>query len=169
MPKIKLDFTDVSDGFTLVPEGDYVGKVKSITLEDGKKAKMLVWTLVIGIGPEKGKTVRHNTSLSPAALFRLRDTIIACGCECPKSVVTINTDNYIGKVIGFSIEHTEVDRDGQKKTYANVDKVYPVTKNSSGVWVKLTDAAIDAIADAANDEEEDDDDGAVLDDEGIDI
>ena len=106
MPTVKLDFTGVSDGFSLIPKGDYVGKVRSITLEDGKKAKMFVWTLVIGLGTEKGKTVRHNTSLSPAALFRLRDTILATGSDCPKSATTINTDNYIGKIMGFSIEHT---------------------------------------------------------------
>jgi hypothetical protein len=65
MPRLNIDFTDVGDGFSIAPEGDYVCKVKSITLEDGNKGKYLKWTLVIGTGPEKGTSVIHNKTLVP--------------------------------------------------------------------------------------------------------
>lgn len=132
MPKFNIDFSDVSEGFSLPPEGDYVCKVKSITLEEGQKGKYLKWTLVIGTGPNKGAQVFHNTTLVPAGLFSLRNTILACGIEVPKSTMQINTDLYIGKILGITLNHREYEKDGQKKKSAQVSEVYPVVKTDRG-------------------------------------
>ena len=132
MARFNIDFTDVGDGFSIPPEGDYVCKVKSISVEDGPKGKYLKWTLIIGTGPEKGTSVFHNTTLAPAGLFNLRNTIIACGFDVPKSVVQINTDNYIGKIVGITVSHREYEKDGAKKKAAQVSDIYRVVKSDKG-------------------------------------
>lgn len=154
MPRLNIDFTDVGDGFSIPPEGDYVCKVKSITLEDGNKGKYLKWTLVIGTGPEKGSQVFHNTTLVPAGLFNLRNTIIACGFDVPKSVVQINTDNYIGKIVGITVSHREYERDGQKKKAAQVADIYRVVKGDKGFVradQKVKEDVVDNFFSSAND------------------
>ena len=154
MPRLNIDFTDVGDGFSIVPEGDYVCKVKSITLEDGNKGKYLKWTLVIGTGPEKGSQVFHNTTLVPAGLFNLRNTIIACGFDVPKSVIQINTDNYIGKIVGITVRHREYERDGQKKKAAQVADIYRVVRGDKGFVradQKVKEDVVDNFSSSAND------------------
>lgn len=138
MPTVKVDFTDVQDGFKLPAEGPQICKVKSITLEEGNKGKYLKWTLVIGTGPDKGSQIFHNTSFVPAALFNLRDTLIACGQEVPKAAFNLNTDTCIGKVVGIDVVHSEYVKDGAKKTSAKVASIYRVAKTDSG-WVKVND------------------------------
>ena len=154
MPRLNIDFTDVGDGFSIPPEGDYVCKVKTITLEDGNKGKYLKWTLVIGTGPEKGSQVFHNTTLVPAGLFNLRNTIIACGFDVPKSVIQINTDNYIGKIVGITVRHREYERDGQKKKAAQVADIYRVVRGDKGFVradQKVKEDVVDNFSSSAND------------------
>lgn len=160
MPRLNIDFTDVGDGFSIPPEGDYVCKVKSITLEEGNKGKYLKWTLVIGTGPEKGSQVFHNTTLVPAGLFNLRNTIIACGFDVPKSVVQINTDNYIGKIVGITVRHREYERDGEKRKAAQVADIYRVVKTDRGFVradQKEKEEVIDALTSEADVVDLDDD------------
>lgn len=144
MPKFDVDFTSVEDGFKLPPEGDYVCKVKSITLEDGQKGKYLKWTLVIGTGSEKGTSVIHNTTLVPAGLFSLRNTLTALGVDVPKSSLRVNTDAYIGKIVGITVSHREYERDGQKKKAAQVAEIYQVVKGSKG-WARADQGASEEL------------------------
>lgn len=140
MAKFKIDFTGVEDGFKLPSEGPKVCKVKSISLEEGTKAKYLKWTLMIGAGPDKGSQLFHNTSFAPNALFNLRNTISACGMKVPKSVFTIDTDLYIGKIVGVDVVHSEYEKDGQKKKSAKITEIYQVVKTDQG-WVRADQKA----------------------------
>lgn len=163
MPRFNIDFTDVGEGFSIPPEGDYVCKVKTITLEDGQKGKYLKWTLVIGTGPEKGSQVFHNTTLVPAGLFNLRNTIMACGIDVPKSTMQINTDAYIGKIVGITVSHREYEKDGQKKKAAQVAEIYRVVKGDKGFVradQKAKEDVIDNLSSSTNEAPFDVDDDA---------
>lgn len=164
MPKFDVDFSGIEDGYKLPQEGDYVCKVKSITLEDGPKGKYLKWTLVIGTGSEKGTSVIHNTTLVPAGLFSLRNTLTALGVEVPKSSLRINTDAYIGKIVGITISHREYEKDGQKKKSAQVAEIYQVVKGEKG-WTRADQKVTEELDTPTKESAPKDD----LDDDEIDI
>lgn len=157
MAKFNVDFSNVGEGFSLPEEGEYICKVKSISLEEGAKAKYLKWTLVIGTGPNKGSQVFHHTSFAPAALFNLRNTLIACGLSVPQSSFQVNTDLCIGKIVGITLVHQEYEKDGQKKKSARVQDIYPVKKTDKG-FVRVTSEALEPEASTSPsiDMEEDD-------------
>jgi hypothetical protein len=161
MPKINIDFTNVEDGFSLPSEGEKICKVKAITLEEGTKAKYLKWQLIIGTGPDKGSSIFHNTTLSPAGLFNLRNTLTALGVAVPKSIMQINTDAYIGKIIGVTVSHREYEKDGQKKKAAQVAELFQVVKGERG-WVRAEQKVKDDLTNnfAAQQEVEDELDDA---------
>ena len=140
MPKLNVDFTGADEGFKLPEEGSYICKVKSIVMKEGQKARYLQWELIIGVGPDKGTKVLHNTSLSPNALFNLRNTLIACGLDVPATVFQVNTDACVGAIVGIELGHREYEKDGQKKKSAQVNEIYRVAK-VNGKYVKADEAA----------------------------
>ena len=146
MPKVNVDFSDVSEGFKLPAEGEQICKIKSVTLEEGQKAKYLKWVLVIGIGPDKGSQIFHITSFAPSALFNLRNTLIACGLQVPKATFQVNTDLCIGKIVGITVVHQEYEKDGEKKKSAKVAEIYAVTKTDRG-FVRAAQAQTEAVID----------------------
>ena len=159
--KLNLDMSNVSEGFELLPEGEYTCKVTGVTKEDGKKAPFLKWELTVGTGTQKGKKVSHITTLSPKALFALRDFLVACGVDVPKSSITLDTDNVKGKVVGITITHGTYMKDGVEKPNANVTEVYKVKKTDTG-WKRDTAASKPASTKPAAKPAEDDDDEEVF-------
>lgn len=157
MAQIKVDMTNVEDGFPLLPEGDYICKVAKITVEDGEKAKYLKWELVVGLGQFKGQKIWNNTSLAPQALFRLRDTIQACGVDVPKSVMSIDTDKFVGKIVGITVAHGTY----KGKAKAEVGDLWRVVKTEKG-YGRAAGAASAAVANPKPAKNEDPDDIADL-------
>lgn len=129
--------SNVQDGFELLPEGDYVCKVTGVTKEEGNKAPYLKWELTIGVGPQKGKKVNNITTLSPKALFALRDFLVACGINVPKAAIQVDTDEVKGKIVGITITHGTYMKDGVEKPNANITELYKVTKTDNG-WKRAT-------------------------------
>ena len=150
MPKFNADFSDVGEGFSLPAEGTQICKIKSVEVKDGTKAKYLKWTLVIGTGPDKGSQITHITSLASSALFNLRNTLIACGQDVPKSKFQVNTDLCIGKIVGIDVVHSEYEKEGEKKKSAKVKEIFPVIKGDSG-WARA-DQKASKVADTLPDE-----------------
>lgn len=141
MAKFNVDFTGVSEGFTLLPEGDYICKVSKITVEDGNKGKYLKWELVVGTGPSKGQKLYHNTSLTPQALFNLRNTIVALGIDVPKQAFNIDTDKYVGKIVGVTVVHATFTKDGKEKTKAEIADLWRAMKTDAG-WGRVNANAV---------------------------
>lgn len=135
--KFNLDMTNVSDGFTLVPEGEYICKVTGVEKKDGTKAPYLNWELTIGTGPNKGSKLYYITTLSPNALFSLRDFVIACGIPVPKAAFQLDTDKIKGSVVGVKVAHEDYEKDGQTKTSAKPVEFYPMVKGPDG-WKRKT-------------------------------
>lgn len=125
MAKFKVDFSGVDDSAVegVIP-GRYSARVEGITKEEGTKAPYLKWNLKITNGSCKGLHINHITSLSPSALFNLRDTLLALGIDVPKSAVTIDPEKFVGKSLGIEVAMRPYDG----KDYPNVKKVFPLTK-----------------------------------------
>lgn len=124
MSKFKVDFGGLEDKATEVVTGRFTTKIEKIELKEGTKARYLEWSLLFVDGKNKGLHVRHITSLSPNALFNLRDTLEALGVKVPKAAVAIDPDKFIGKYLGVEI----VMREYEGKEYPNVKKVFPAAE-----------------------------------------
>ena len=149
MAKIRVDMTNVEER-VLVPEGDYICKVAKITLKDNQAGdgKLLVWELLIGLGENKGSKLYHNTSLKPRALFNLRNTIIACGGNVPKSIQTIDTDKYVGAIVGVTVGHEIY----KNKPTAKVADLWKASKTANG-WGRAATQAAQQVQEPEEEEE----------------
>jgi hypothetical protein len=137
MAKFKADFSNVGEGPGLsVPDGDYICKVSKITVEQGDKGKYLKWEFTVGSGEHKGTKIYDNTSLTPQSLFNLRNTILACGIEVPKSAFAVDTDKYISKIVGITTGTREYTKDGKKKQAVDVVDKWRAVKGPKG-WGRV--------------------------------
>lgn len=134
MAKIKVDFTDMKE-FADITSGKYIAKIKSWSMEEGEKAPYILWKLQIASGEAKGSMIDHRTSLSPKALFGLRDMLVAFGINVPKSAIAVDPDKFIGRNIGIEI----VMRPWDGKEYPNVKKVFAATKTTDVVKPSVVD------------------------------
>lgn len=123
MTKVNVDFSQIEDSVVKVFPGKYTGKVVDVEKKEGAKAPYFKWTIQLLDGKSKGLYVFHNTSLSPNALFSLRDLLEAFGVDVPKAAVTIDTAQFKGKKLGLVV----ADREYEGNTYPNVVKVYPAS------------------------------------------
>jgi hypothetical protein len=122
----KFDFSGVDDSKGSIAPGKYIAKVDKITQQkkEGGEYPYLKWELTILTGSAKGLHINHITTLNPAGLFNLRDTLQAIGLKVPKSAVNVDPAKLIGKQLG--IETFMKAQDGNE--YANVKKVFPVSE-----------------------------------------
>ena len=99
---ISLDFSGVEDGFKNVEKpGKYNVKITKVEAKKGKDSgkPYLNWELQVLDGEYKGARLWYITSLSPQALFNLRNLLTAAGIEVPKSMVKIDLDSVIGRIV----------------------------------------------------------------------
>lgn len=134
MAKIKVDFSDVKE-FVEVTPGKYTAKIKSWSMEEGEKAPYILWKLQIVTGASKGSLLDHRTSLSPKAIFGLRDLLVALGLKVPKAAISVDPDKFVGKSIGIEVAM----RVWEGKEYPNVKKVFPVNSAPEIVETSVSD------------------------------
>jgi hypothetical protein len=146
--RFKADFTNVSDSGGGLPVGNYICKITKAELKDGEKGKYIKWELTVGVGDQKGQKIYHNTSLTVKALFKLRDFMSACGLKVPKSMVDVDTDEIVGKIVGISVIAGTYVKDGVTKDKVDIDDIYEVEKTEKG-WGKVGLANIDLEAPVA--------------------
>jgi hypothetical protein len=152
MSKIKVDMSNVDEP---VGAGDYICIVSKIEVKQGDKAPYLKWELKIGTGESKGLKLFTNTSLSPKALFRLRDLLVAMGMKVPKSAFEIDTDKFIRKIVGVTV----VMKDYEGRKVPDIKGFWKPEKDENGRYHKPEpESALpdeDEMADT-NDEVDDD-------------
>lgn len=120
MGKINVDFSNTGDGFSPIGAGRYAVRIKDWKQEEGTKAPYIQWTLQITSGDSKGAHLTYRTSLSPKALFTLRNMLLATGMAVPKSAVSFDPDKLIGKTFGVVVKMKEYDGN----EYPDVKEVY---------------------------------------------
>lgn len=103
----EVDLSDVQNGFT-IPDGNY--KVKCIDVEQGvSKAgnPQFIWTFNIADGQYAGREFKSFTAITPAAMWKVAETVEALGIGQTGSVVKFKRTDVIGKECGALIEQSE--------------------------------------------------------------
>lgn len=138
---INLDFTGVQDGFKNVDKpGYYTVKINKVEAKKSQSGNpYLNWETTITEGEFKGCKLWYITSLQPQSLFSLRNLLIAAGLEVPKSVVKIDLDLVIGRVVEAKVIMEEYNGENRAK----VKEVRPVGK-SLGSSVGLDEPTLTA-------------------------
>jgi len=146
---LTVDFSNVKDGgFARVKPGEYAVKVLKVEYKVSDNDKpYLFWELEIISGGSEGKKIGHITSLQEQALFNLRNVLLACKINVPKSALKLDLKKLIGLVFGVVIDDGEY----KGKVRSEVVDVFPVTVKK-GKMIK------EALPDGDDMDEDDDDD-----------
>ena len=103
----EVDLTDVSTGYT-IPDGLY--KVKCIDVEQSVSKvgnPMFIWTFEISEGSHAGFQSKVFTAITPAAMWKVAETVQALGVGQTGQTVKFKRTDVIGKECGAMIETTE--------------------------------------------------------------
>ena len=110
----EVDLSDVQSGFT-VPDGVY--KVKCIEIEQTVSKggnPMFAWTFEISAGPRVGFQSKVFTALTPAAMWKVAETVEALGVGQTGQVVKFKRSDVLNKECGALFEIS--DYNGQERS-----------------------------------------------------
>jgi hypothetical protein len=110
----EVDLTEVSGGFT-IPDGNY--KVKCIEIEQTVSKggnPMFVWTFEVSEGQHTGFQSKVFTALTPAAMWKVAETVQALGIGQTGSVVKFKRSDVLNKECGAQFEKSEYN--GQERS-----------------------------------------------------
>lgn len=110
----EVDLTNVESGFS-IPDGNY--KVKCIDIEQSVSKggnPMFVWTFEVSEGANKGFQSKVFTAITPAAMWKVAETVQALGVGQTGSVVKFKRTDVLNKECGALIEKTEYN--GQERS-----------------------------------------------------
>lgn len=104
----EVDLTDVLTNSFTIPDGNY--KVKCIDIEQSVSKggnPMFVWTFEVSEGDHAGFQSKVFTAITPAAMWKVAETVQALGVGQTGSVVKFKRTDVINKECGALIEVTE--------------------------------------------------------------
>lgn len=104
----EVDLTGVQSNSFTIPDGNY--RVKCVDVEQSVSKggnPMFVWTFEISEGDHKGFQSKVFTAITPAAMWKVAETVIALGVGQTGSVVKFKRSDVVGKECGALIEQTE--------------------------------------------------------------
>jgi hypothetical protein len=103
----EVDLSEVTSGFS-IPDGIY--RVKCIDIEQTVSKggnPMFAWTFEISAGEQRGFQSKVFTALTPAAMWKVAETVVALGVGQSGQVVKFKRSDVINKECGALIEKTE--------------------------------------------------------------
>lgn len=103
----EVDLSEVTNGFS-IPDGIY--RVKCIDIEQTVSKggnPMFAWTFEISAGEQQGFQSKVFTALTPAAMWKVAETVVALGVGQSGQVVKFKRSDVINKECGALIEQTE--------------------------------------------------------------
>ena len=103
----EVDLTEVeSQG--LIPAGSYRAKCVNVEQSVSKGGNpMFVWDFELLEGGGKGRVLKVFTAITPAAMWKVAETVIALGVGQTGEVVKFKRSDVIGKECGVTVEDTE--------------------------------------------------------------
>lgn len=127
--KKTLDFSNVSDGFELVPAGTYsVNIFEIIEKTSGNGNDMLKLTLKINSGKLKGRQLFTNLVFVEAAMFKIREFLQAVGAKIEKKSSNVDFSKTVGKEIKVLVIQKKNNETGEM--YNDIKKFLPVSDTS---------------------------------------
>ena len=111
---VEVDLTEVQNGFT-IPDGNYRLKCIDIEQQVSKGGNpMFVWSLEVSAGPHTGFQGKVFTAITPAAMWKVAETVKAFGVGQEGQMVKFKRSDVVGKECGGYIEKTEYN--GQERS-----------------------------------------------------
>lgn len=104
----EVDLTNVQTNSYVIPDGNY--RAKCIELEQTVSRggnPMFVWTFEISEGDHKGFQCKVFTAITPAAMWKVAETVVALGVGQTGSVVKFKRSDVVGKECGVALEASE--------------------------------------------------------------
>ena len=103
----EVDLSNVQDNFR-VPDGLYKVRCQDVEQSVSKSGNpMFVWTFVVIGGDYAGREFKVFTALTPAAMWKVAETVIALGVGQQGQLVKFKRSDVVGKDCGALIEGTE--------------------------------------------------------------
>ena len=103
----EVNLTDVQDNFK-VPDGLYKVRCQDVEQSVSKGGNpMFVWTFVVAEGNFTGREFKVFTAITPAAMWKVAETVLALGVGQQGQVVKFKRSDVVGKECGALIEETE--------------------------------------------------------------
>lgn len=103
----EVDLTDVeSQG--LIPEGAYLARCTNVEQSVSKGGNpMFVWDFELSEGQGKGRVMKVFTAITPAAMWKVAETVIALGVGQTGEVVKFNRSDVVGRDCGVIVADSE--------------------------------------------------------------
>lgn len=103
----EIDLTNVQDNFK-VPDGLYRVRCQDVEQSVSKGGNpMFVWTFAVAEGDFTGREFKVFTALTPAAMWKVAETVMALGVGQQGQVVKFKRSDVVGKDCGALIEENE--------------------------------------------------------------
>lgn len=103
----EVDLTNIQSQFT-VPDGAYRAKCVEVEQSVSKGGNpMFVWTFEIVEGPHTGFQTKVFTAITPAAIWKVAETVQALGVGQSGSVCKFRRSDVINKECGILMEQGE--------------------------------------------------------------
>lgn len=104
----EIDLTEVQENQYTIPDGLY--KVKCMDIEQTVSKggnPMFVWDFAVQDGQYEGFTLKVFTAITPAAMWKVAETVQALGVGQTGQVVKFKRTDVIGKICGALVEASE--------------------------------------------------------------
>lgn len=103
----EVDLTDVQDSFA-IPDGKYKAKCIDVQQDVSKSGNpMFVWQFALVGGQYDGRTFKSWTALTPAAMWKVAETVIALGIGQTGQTVKFKRGDVLNKECGLVLEQSE--------------------------------------------------------------
>ena len=104
----EVDLTDVQESSYAIPDGIYAAKCIDVTQDVSKSGNpMFVWEFELVGGDYNGRTFKSWTAITPAAMWKVAETVQALGVGQTGQVVKFKRSDVIGKACGLVMEQDE--------------------------------------------------------------
>lgn len=125
----KVDFTGVSTGYDAVPEDEYQAAFTSYRIENAKASgqPMVVLEFAVTEGEYAGRKFWQNHSLQPQALFALKGTMLALGCDEETLEGPLELEDELDDLIGSDVRLEVGQNEYEGKMRNRIEKIKAIS------------------------------------------
>ena len=103
----EVDLSDVQDSYA-IPDGVYAAKCVDVSQDISKSGNpMFVWEFELVGGDYNGRSFKSWTAITPAAMWKVAETVQALGVGQTGQVVKFKRSDVIGKACALIMEQDE--------------------------------------------------------------
>lgn len=104
----EVDLSNIQENSYAIPDGVYAAKCINVTQDVSKSGNpMFVWEFELVGGDYNGRTFKSWTAITPAAMWKVAETVQALGVGQTGQVVKFKRSDVINKACGLVIEQDE--------------------------------------------------------------